>query len=166
MALWRITNTFFTGLINRLGVRPPPRDGFALIDTIQPVTLVDADISLGAVDTTPLFDVGQFFSAGETAVPGAGTRLATTGAQVAGNYTMVMSISINEAASIRIRRRNAADTADVWAIRVQVGQGSGNPTYRDSWRFTLAANEFVVVENVNAGGAGSVYHAVLILVPS
>jgi hypothetical protein len=117
-SLSRITATFFVTLINRLGVRPPPPNGFELISTVQPVSLVDSDITIPTQLTTALLDVPA--STGIAASPAAGTVLADTGALPAGNYNIVVTIGINNAGAgtvgdFSIARRNAANNADVWA---------------------------------------------------
>lgn len=127
-------------------------------DTVVPVALVDSSITLNASASTPLVNVPA--SAGELAVPAAGTRLATTGALPAGPYSMVFWISHNDAQSFRIRRRNAADTADIWSFRMHnLLANTGCGLLQLALRLNLAVNEFVVVENVAVGGAGSLYQA-------
>ena len=111
-----ITNTFFVNLINRLGVRPPPPDGFDLINTVQPVTIVDSDISIPAILTTQLLDAP--FSGGLIATPAAGAVLADTGQLPVGTYLVLITAGIANlsatGADIIIARRNAANAADVW----------------------------------------------------
>jgi hypothetical protein len=138
------------GILNRLGI---PRFGtWRLLDTVQPVALVDSEITLNASASTPLVNVPA--SAGELTAPAANTRLANTGALGAGPYTMVFWVGVPEANTVRIRRRNAADTADVWAHRWPL---LGSSPLIFAVRLQLALNELVVVENITAGTAGAVY---------
>jgi hypothetical protein len=127
-------------------------------DTVIPVAIVDSEITLSAATATPLVNAPA--SGGEIAVPAANTRLATTGALPAGPYTMVFWIGANENNAIRVRRRNAADTADIWAFR-HVSANAGFQQF--ALRLFLAVNEFVVVENVLVGGAGSIYQAAIFI---
>ena len=134
---------------------------WSLSDLVIPVALIDSEITLNASSSTPLVNVPA--TAGEVAVPAINTRLATTGALPAGPYTIVFWIAANEQNSYRIRRRNAADTADIWSFRAFTG---GAAAFIDGFlnfalRLNLAVNEFVVVENVNVGNAWSVYQASL-----
>jgi hypothetical protein len=139
--------------LNRLGAAPN-MGGFALDTVVVPVSLVDSDITLNASSATPLVNVPT--SAGEQIAPPANTRLANTGALPAGPYTMVFWISAAEANSFRFRRRNAGDTADIWSFRGGI-QAAGFLNF--ALRLNLALNEFVVIENVVAGGAGFFYQA-------
>jgi hypothetical protein len=144
-------------ILNKLGI---PRFGaWQLDDVVIPVALVDSEITLNAAVATPLVNVPA--SGGELVAPAANTRLATTGPLPAGPYSIVFWIGVPEGNYIRIRRRNAADTADVWAHRFWMGSANGQPFGALALRLVLALNEFVVVENVVVGGAGLVYQASL-----
>jgi len=136
--------------------------GFArwfLSDTVIPVALVDSEVTLNASASTPLVNVPA--SGGELTAPAANTRLATTGALPAGPYSMVFWVAANEQNTARLRRRNAADTADVWSFRFPFGISAtaGLPLTVLALRLNLAPNELVVIENVVAGGAGQQYQA-------
>lgn len=150
----QITATSFRGVLQRLGIIPYPAEGFKFADTVVPVSLVDSDITLQATAAPPLLDTPA--SAGELTAPAAGTRLADTGPQSAGNYLATIMYG-NSAAenTIRIRRRNAADASDVWSIRAQIPVNLVFLTIR----VVLQPNERLVVENVGGGGAGVVYNA-------
>lgn len=160
--LARITSTFFTDLINRLGIRPAFDQGFMMTNTVQPVSIVDANISIPAIATTIL--MGAPFTAGEVAVPGANTRLCNSGALAAGNYYCFLMLASDELNWFRLRRRNAADAADIWSQRLRQGYstaGIGVPMLSMGFFITLAASERIVVENINAGGAGTTYQGSL-----
>jgi hypothetical protein len=126
-----------------------------LSDTVVPVALVDSSITLNAAASTPLVNVPA--SAGELIAPAVNTRLATTGPLPAGPYSMTFWISATEGTQYRIRRRNAADTADVWAFRP--AKSGASDVLVLSLRLLLSANEFVVVENASPGTAGQAYQA-------
>jgi hypothetical protein len=142
-------------ILRKLGITGITK--WSLSDTVVPVALVDSEVTLNASASTPLVNVPA--SAGEQAVPAANTRLANTGPLPAGPYTMVFWIGTNEANAFRVRRRNAADSADIWAQRFAAGVGQGPGFTNFGLRLILAANEFVVIENVGIGGAGTVYQA-------
>jgi hypothetical protein len=139
-------------ILTRLGIT-----GFArwfLSDTVTPVALVDSSITLNASASTPLVNVPA--SALEVIAPAANTRLATTGALPAGPYSMVFWIASGETNSFRIRRRNAADTADIWSFRFHTPNANSLVV---ALRLLLAVNELVVVEVINGGNAGVAYQA-------
>lgn len=149
----RVTILNLQPLLNRLGVK-----GIAVHrwdPVIHPVALVDGSVQ--AV-TGQLLDVP--FTAGETTAPAANTRLANTGALVAGQYNITWMLEAGvDTAAFRLRRRNAGDTADIWAVRVtNPGFGFVGP---QSMRVNLAVNEFIVIENVAAGSVGIVYQAII-----
>lgn len=139
-------------ILTRLGITGIVR--WFLSDTVQPVALVDSSVTLNASSSTPLVNVPA--SALEVIAPGIGTRLATTGALPAGPYSMVFWIAAGETNAFRIRRRNAADTADVWSFRFVIPNANSLVV---ALRLQLAVNEFVVVENIFGGTAGIVYQA-------
>jgi hypothetical protein len=115
-SLTKITANFFVGLINRLGVRPPPEEAFLLSNVVQPVSIVDSDIALPAVVTTQL--LGSSFSQGLAAAPVAGgVLLADTGPQPLGNFNVLILVGQNNTAGgadFIIERRNAANAANIW----------------------------------------------------
>lgn len=124
--LSRITNTFFVNLINRLGVRPPPPEGFELSNIVQPVSIVDSDIILTAIASTQVLDTP--FTGGVT-IAGASTVLADTGAQAAGNYSVrvtigLLNIAVAAVADFSIQRRNAADSVTVWEQALTLTPGT------------------------------------------
>ena len=150
-----ISNTFFTNLLNRLGVRPPPPEGFDLINLVQPVTLVDSDIVLPVSSSSILLDLP--FTAGYTVNPAAAAILADTGPQPFGTYQLDINLGVDglgaQQVALEIVRRNAANAADIWAILVDLAQ-SNYGAYRWTGRITLQANERIVVRNkiLQAGG--------------
>jgi len=161
--LSRITATFFTTLITRLGVRPPPPDAFELSNVVQPVSIVDADIALTAAVSEPLY--GTPATAGEVAAPAGGTLLADTGVLVAGNFNIRVLLSVFEQlndTSVLLQHRNAANGANIWEQRLyidgSISQGTGVIPVDLSFADTFVLNErFRVVLGAAAAGAGSTY---------
>lgn len=145
-----------SGLLRRLGI--PQFGAWLLGDVVTPVALVDSSITLQAAAVTPL--LGTPSTAGESVAPAANTRLADTGALAAGSWNFVIlggsAETVTSLPAFRVRRRNAADAADVWAHRVQVPGGS---TFVLQLRLSINTAERVVVENVAAGTAGVTYQA-------
>jgi hypothetical protein len=134
---------------------------FLLQNLIVPVALVDPP-SLTAIVTPMAQDVPV--TAGELTAPAANTRLADTGALGAGQYNVVVWAVAADQANIRLRRRNAGDTADIWSQLIAAVNGVGANGWVENlipaaFRVVLAANERLVVENSIAGTAGRVFQA-------
>src|SRR2546427_13101136 len=89
-SLARITNTFFVSLINRLGIRPPPPEGFEISSVVQPVSIVDSDIAIPAAVSTTLMDTPV--TRGEIVTPPADALLADSGSQPVGNYNVDITV--------------------------------------------------------------------------
>lgn len=154
MSLLRPTNAYNSRtLTDKLGIIGDVRHFYDPI--ILPVVIVDSEVSLTSITTPQTLGIPS--SAGEVSGPAANTRLANTGAQAAGAYNVTLMYAAGEGNYMRLRRRNAADAADVWSQRSYV-QGGYQPIIQ-VLRVTLAANEFLVIENVNGGTAGVVYQA-------
>lgn len=123
----RITSTFFTSLLTRLGVRPPFEEGYLLSNVVQPVSIVDSDISIPAAVSLPTIDSAN--SVGDLVAPAVDTIIADTGALAAGTFNLVITCGIvNSTSSLRgvtLARRNAANAADVWAARLMVNPTAG-----------------------------------------
>jgi hypothetical protein len=152
-----ITGNFFVNLINRLGVRPPPREGFNIQNTVIPVSLVDADISLPVATSTVLVDAGNTFTQGNINGAGAGALLADTGAQPAGNYTATIfagSANPDIQATFLIQRRDAANATTIWQGAISYGTGNSLPPF--SVRLVLNLNERLrCVQGPNANASGN-----------
>ena len=156
----RITATFFTGLLNRLGIRPPFAEGFNIINTVQPVSLVDSDITLSAVSTTQTLDTPA--TNGELAAPAANATYATGPvAAMDGVYAVTIAYGCTNEGGIigtRLVRRNAADTADIWSVMI-------NPSRSNellSMNVVLKAGERIRLNNgASAGGAGSAHQGAI-----
>lgn len=138
-------------MLRRLGITQFGQ--WLLNDVVSPVAIVDSSITLQATALSQLYGVPA--TAGELVAPGANTRLADTGPLAAGNYSVKILVGNGDAGGgyIRIRRRNAADAADIWVWRVPAAQ------IQVEGRFSLANNERLVVENPVAGGAGVTFNA-------
>lgn len=134
-------------LASRLGVQGIIT---AVLDpVVRPVAIVD-----GSVQASTLQTLDVPFTAGETTAPAANTRLMTGPPLALGQWNVTLLLSAGENCTWRVRRRNAADSADVWEQRID-SRGSGFTPI--ALRALVAAGEFFVVENVNVGGAGNVY---------
>lgn len=149
--LARITSTFFISLLNRLGIRPPFDEGFLLSNTVQPVSLVDSDISLQAVSTTINCDTP--FSAGAKAAgTAANTVYADTGALSAGTYALFILGGFDMTAgtfeTFLLQRRNAANAANIWEQYVIMGTGNTG-TLAISMTVTLLDQERIRILNKN-----------------
>jgi hypothetical protein len=145
-----LTKLNLQALAQRLGVEGIVRA--ILSPVVVPVALVDGSIqaTTGQALDTP-------FTAGETTAPLINTRLANTGALTNGQYNMTVMVAATENNRFRLRRRNAADSADIWAQ--EFINGSNLPPVIFVLRVVLAVNEFLVVENAAAGAAGQIYQA-------
>lgn len=159
--LARITATFFVNLINRLGVRPPPADGFVLSNTVVPISIVDTDISLPAVLTPPIY--GTPSSAGEQIAPAANTVLADTGQLAQGTYqfTAILSWADGPAAvqAVDLQHRNAANAANIWDQNFYTTSSGGVQTFTFNWTEFVSLNERIRAICITAGSAGTRYHA-------
>jgi len=159
-SLSSITATFFTTLINRLGVRPPPPDAFLLSNVVQPVSLVDADISIPTIVSPPIVDLA--FTAGELLAPGAGVVLADTGPLAAGNYNIQMVYSENggsaSSSDIKLQRRDAANAANIWSQLLFINPSCAAFIYL-SLAVKLLVNERVRVIQGAAAPAGATFQA-------
>jgi hypothetical protein len=118
---------------------------------VHPVALVD-----GSVQAVTLQALDVPFTAGELVNPAANTRLASTGALVAGQFNLTIIIAAGESNRFRLRRRNAADAADIWSqLLTNAGGSATSPgsTLIIPLRVIVSAGELIVVENVGAGAA-------------
>lgn len=163
-----ITATFFVNLINRLGVRPPPPDGFDLVNTVQPVSIVDSEAGIISADTSQLLDVP--FSAGTQTNPGTGFVLADTGPQNAGNWLLFMLLQGIDAGgnpSISVQRRDAANATNVWVQQI-IGTvtGSLQGLIPLKMRVVLQQGERVRLVTSGPTTAGSLFQASIWIAPS
>jgi hypothetical protein len=112
-----------------------------LTNVVQPVSIVDSDITLSTTSGTPLMDTS--FSAGLLVGPAAATVIADTGAQLAGNYFAVVMFSgtevVNGLSGINLARRNAANAADIWTQSFFANPGALNQVF--VIRLILQTNE-------------------------
>lgn len=153
----RITATFFTSMITRLGIRPPFGQGYEISNVVQPVSIVDADIAIPAAVTPVLTPTPN--GSEQTAVA-AGTVFATSGALPAGTYYFRAWVSYMVAATNRIiyiQHRNAADAANIWFHSLYPGLAVGGDLQQLEWRETLSTNERVrIVAGSNMGAGESI----------
>lgn len=163
-----ITNTFFVNLINRLGVRPPPPDGFDLINTVQPVTIVDSEAGIISADTSQLLDIP--FGVGQQANPGAAFVLADTGPQNAGNwllFILMQGIDAGGNPAFAVQRRDAANAANIWLQNI-VGTvtSSVQGIIPLKMRVVLSQGERIRVVTSGPTTAGSLFQASIWIAPS
>lgn len=146
--LARITATFFTDLLTRLGIRPPFGEGFLLSNVVLPVSIVDSGVTLTAVAVPA--DLTTIFNGGQSLNVTPGQRLAFTGGLSAGTYRFAAIFGNDDASLGRswvIARRNSSDTADIWQQMIN----TGNQQY--SWTETIADNEGIEVRVGPTGGS-------------
>jgi len=157
MSPYRIQQPFdeLQSLIQDLGIYDAPAP-FFLSEIVAPVSLVDTQVTINA-QTAPVIPTLRS-SAGELTNPAANTRLADTGQLAAGDYYVQFFITINAGYTglIRLRRRNAADAADVSTLLLR-GEAETVITIIE----TLADNERLVLENSAAPGAGIIFEGVI-----
>ena len=163
--LSKITANFFLGVINRLGVRPPPPESFELSNVVQPVALVDSDIAISAAQ---ILQLGPLInSAGQVTNPAASAVLADTGALAVGNYSIIILYGQEQssaASSIVVQHRDAANATSIWSQMFSVGTRQLAPIgLRDSF---AAGERLRVIMGPNGSGATDVYQVSLFWVPS
>lgn len=149
--LARIQSPTWLALLTRFGIAYPP--AFDLNSVVQPVVIVDSSIPISVQAQDVL--LGTPASAGEVANPAANTRLADTGALAAGNWTFSCRWAQNLAAvsDWRIRRRDAADAADVWSSRMAWAASNGYGVL--TFRSVILTGERLVIENTSSGVGGT-----------
>lgn len=154
-----ITATFFTSLLTRLGIRPPFQEGYLLSNVVQPVSIVDSDISIPAAVSLPTIDSSN--TAGDQTAPAVDTVLADTGALAANDYNLVITCGIvNSTSALRgvtLARRNAANSADIWTARLMCNSTAAFVPI--AVRVRLQLNERVVVRTGILFGAGETVQA-------
>jgi hypothetical protein len=151
----RITNTFFTSLLDRLGVRPPFRDGFELSSVVTPVSIVDSDVPISSVTTPPIIDSSS--TQGILLQPAAGTLLADTGALAQGTYLFRILVGTDRNVSgggcVEIQRRDAGNAANLYRILLPMSD-SGPQMYDLLLNAKLSANERIRVVVTSSFTAG------------
>jgi hypothetical protein len=167
MSTSSITANFFVSLINRLGIRPPPAEGFGLSNVVIPVSIVDQDLQLAATMTPPIFAAPA--SAGEQIAPAANLILADTGAlsptaiaTVNWSFQILLMCVDAQTPRVVIEHRNAANAANIWSQTIYGTTlfAGGAGAYID----LVLAKEIQASERIRlrvdlAGLAGSRYHA-------
>lgn len=155
--VYPIQYNVFTGLFERLGIITPPRvPQFWMSDVIQPVSIVDSNITLQADFANP---AQSFATEGVQVAPAANDLLADTGQLEAGTYTFKCFFNTNEDSSdanITIEHRNAANSAAHWEYR---WFHERNTSYDHTFGFTetFLQDERLRIRCVNAGSAGKLY---------
>jgi hypothetical protein len=161
MQIRQISATFFTTLLNRLGIRPPFDEPFILSNLVQPVSIVDQDLLLSVNASSVVY--GTPFSAGMQAAPVINTVLADTGQLAVGTWQFDIWLEVFDGVvngQIGLQHRDAANAANIWDQQIQHGTtGQGYITRQFSIAKTITLNERVRVICIVAGGAASRYHA-------
>jgi hypothetical protein len=131
-----------------------------LSNVIQPVSLVDSDISLNAAVSSPLLNTP--FTQGVQTAPAAATLLADTGPfAVATNITATIiwgALIEGSGTGIEIVRRNAANNADVWSQELANGIAVGQ-SILTLFLVMLAGERLIVRQGAQNGTAGSKHQA-------
>lgn len=121
-------------------------------DVIQPVALVNSQVTLDAVISETAM---QFATEGTLVTPGAGTILADTGQLAAGTYLFRVQMSFLDAGGaneIVVQHRNAANTGDIWDWEAHALQNT-QLNHTVEWVESVVQNERVrAVNRLLAGG--------------
>lgn len=153
----RITSTFFTSMITRLGIRPPFGQGYEISNVVQPVSIVDADIAIPAAVTPVLTPTPN---GSEQTASAINTVFATSGALPAGTYYFRAWVAWMIPATNRIiyvQHRNAADAANIWFQSIYPGTGAGGTVQELVWRESVSLNERVrIIAGSNMGAGESI----------
>lgn len=161
MSLHQITSTYFKTVLDRLGVKPGPREGFGLVNSVQPVALVDVDVSIPVISSQVVF-AGPF-SIGHQLGPAVNTVLADTNQLAAGTWQFCVTVNIQDGAAAggraALQHRDAANAANIWERNYYVIGPSGN--IDSVWVFTksVALNERLRVIVLGSPAGGSFYNA-------
>jgi hypothetical protein len=153
MSLRKLIPGSLPSLLTLFGITPQGREdiSFVLNGEVVPVAICGSTVSLTATSTEPRLDTP--FTGGEMVNPALNAVLADSGQQNAGNYTVLMfagsDFSTTGALTMRLRRRNAADTADIWSQYFVIG-GSGTNHAFLKFRVALAQNERIRINNAIA----------------
>lgn len=150
----------FQNLLRDLQIVAAPRvPVWWLSDTIQPVALVNSQVTLNAlVDQSAM----QFATNGIVAAPAANALLADTGALDAGRYLFRVFIGWSDGTlnqQIQLRQRNAANAADIWVFEY----GSflaNNANFVKEWVQDIAQDERLLVQVMIVSGGGR-YNAII-----
>jgi hypothetical protein len=137
---------------------------------VQPVSLVDADISIPASNTLQTSPTTT--SGGQLTNPAAAAVIADTGQLGAGNWTILVIMGSENVAAAAVSRsfdmqhRNAANGANIWANLISVGfAGGGNQIF--AIRDTFAANERLrFIMGPTGSGALEIYQVTLFIIAS
>lgn len=158
-SIFNITTTSFLNTLRRLGISKIPV--FRLVNTVQPVALVDASVQIST--NIPVCDIP--YTAGVLDGPVGTTVLADTTAQVAGSYDIKIIGSNDAPSAMRcyLKRRNFNNTADVWS---QFMVFTANTNTVVDMRIVLGESERLRIEMASAGSAGNKYQASIWLEPA
>lgn len=125
--LYPIPSQGFPGLISDMGIQLVPRAPlWWLSDVVQPVALINSQVALQTISTD---GPGALATAGEV-TPVGNDVLADTGAHptgVLGKYRVwIAGIATGTANRVILRRRNAADSGDIWNLSMYFASGQAH----------------------------------------
>jgi hypothetical protein len=152
----RISNTFFTSVLNRLGIRPPFAEGWEITNVVQPVSLVDSDITLNAVTSTQVLDAP---STNGLVAPALNQILASVTAPADGEYAVFLILAVASTASsdVALERVNAGGTT-LWSQAIIVGNSF---TFFIQMRVRLKAGDTLRVRKITAADGSGRYQAAI-----
>ncbi len=157
-----INAILFQNLLRDFQVIAPPRvPVWWMSDIVQPVTLVNSQVTL----TATLAQRVELFATNGVQVGSfaAGTILASTGALDVGDYKFRIYSSMFDNSvfnRILIQHRNAADTANIWEHEIP---SAVSVSHHDTmeWTITMAQDERVRMVVGDISGAASRYNGII-----
>jgi hypothetical protein len=150
----RISNTFFTGLLNRLGIRPPFAEGWEITNLVQPVSIVDSDVAVTAIATTQVLDLAS--SAGIVA-PALNAILAAVTVSESREYSAFLIFAFGSTtAPDASLERIASGGGTVWSQLLTVPTAG---TIILPMRLRLQAGDTLRVRKITAADTGGRYQA-------
>lgn len=155
--IWPVLSQAFTKLFSRLGIQAfPAGPQWWLSDTIIPVTIVDAEISLTTIVSPPIYTTA---TEGQQTAPGNGTLLATSGPLPAGNYTFLFLVSSEDSnviGGMNLQHRDAADAANLWTHLIVLSGDGSQDQQIGPIQLALLDNERVRINSQGTVAAGRV----------
>ena len=156
-----VQSILFQNLLRDFQIIAPPRvPVWWMSDIIQPVALVNSQVTLDAqLDESAM----QFASVGPQTAPAAGTVLADTGQLDSGRYlfrtfaSWLDTLAINH---LDIEHRNAANAANIWQYEVSSNLADAQQ-FTNEWVEDIAQDERVRITNLLNSGAAMRYNAII-----
>lgn len=157
-----VQSILFQNLLRDFQVVAPPRvPVWWLSDIIQPVSIVNSQVTLTAtVDERAML----FASNGVQIAPPIATVLAGTGQLPAGLYLFRVYVNWSDNAvsnHVLIQHRDAADAANIWEHSLEANSGDPAAQFTMEWTETLVANERIRLLVALAGTATMRYNGII-----